>query len=88
MIEDDIIYEVKININKGNLEGLKILWEDYQDIDFGKKIAWDYIFQKVYVHSVLKKQKKISIWFEELYQYFDDITKIAIKPTFLYAKYL
>ena len=45
-------------INKGNLEGLKILWEDYEDTDFGKKIAWDYIFQKVYVHSVLKKQKE------------------------------
>lgn len=88
MIEDDIIYEVKMNINKGNLEGLKILWEDYEDTDFGKKIAWDYIFQKVYVHAVLKKQKEISKWLEELYQNFDDITKIAIKPTFLYAKYL
>ena len=41
------------------MEGLQELWNQYNDTDFGRELAWDYVFQKVYIHSCLKKQKEI-----------------------------
>ena len=88
-IEDQIISDIKPNINKGNLDGLKELWRQYkEDYDFGRELAWDYIFQKIYIHAALKKQKEICKWLDELFKEFDQIQQIAMRQMFSYARYI
>ncbi len=88
-IEDQIILEIKLFINKGDLQSLKSLWNEYKlETDFGREIAWDYIFQKVYLHSALKKQKAICEWLDTLYKEFNPVTQIALRQMFPYARYL
>jgi hypothetical protein len=88
-IEDQLISEIKPYINKGNLEGLQIQWEEYRnETDFGREIAWDYIFQKVYLHAALKKQSAICDWLNIVFTEFDPIQQIAMRQMFSYAKHL
>jgi hypothetical protein len=87
-IEDLLITEFKEYITDDNLHGLKQLWEEYQDIDFGKEIAWDYVFQKVYLHAALKKRKAICEWLDVLFELFDPIIQISLRQMFSYARYL
>ena len=87
-IEEQLISQIKPFINIGNLDGLKDEWIEYQETDFGRNIAWDFVFQKIYLHSALKKQKHICEWLDTLYIEFDPIIKIALRQMFSYANYL
>lgn len=88
MIEDDLLAEIKPLITAGNLEALQILWEEYQETDFGRELAWDYLFQKIYLHAALKKKAEICQWLDSLYASFDSIHQIAMRQMFSYARYL
>jgi hypothetical protein len=88
-IEDQLISEIKPYINKGNLEGLQLQWEEYRnETDFGRELAWDYIFQKIYLHAALKKQSAICDWLNTIFTQFDPIQQIAMRQMFSYAKHL
>jgi len=88
-IEDDIIREIKPTIESGNLITLQIVWEDYRDnIEFDRPIAWDYVFQKVYLHAALKKQHAICEWLDSVFLDFNPMTQIAMRQMFAYARYL
>lgn len=88
-IEEDIIQEVKPLINEGNLDELKRLLNEYMhETDFGREIAWDFIFQKVYLHAALKKQKAICEWLDLLFTQLDPIKQIAMRQMFSYARHL
>jgi len=87
-MEEDIIQEIKQFINRGYLDGLKELWNEYQNTQFEKPIAWDYIFQKVYLHACLKKQIQIVEWLQTLFTQLGEIQQIAIKHTITYGNYL
>lgn len=87
-MEQYIIREIKEFINRDYFDGLKELWLEYQSTEFEKPIAWDYIFQKVYIHACLKKQINIIIWLDSLFKQFDEIQQIGIRHTLTYGKYL
>jgi hypothetical protein len=87
-IEREVISEIKSYINGGDLDGLKTLWEEYQDTDFGRELAWEYIFEKIYLHAALKKQKPICSWLDILYQQLDPIQQMGLRQMFPYARYL
>jgi hypothetical protein len=88
-IEEQLIDEIKPYINKGNLEGLKEQWIEYKtETDFGREIAWDFVFQKIYLHAALKKQKKICEWLDTLFLQLNPIHQIALKHIFPYARHL
>jgi hypothetical protein len=89
IIEDQLLSIIKPNIEKGNLEGLCQLYNEYtNETDFGRELAWDYIFQKMYIHASLKKQVAILKWLDELYNEFDPIQQIAMRQMFSYSRYL
>jgi hypothetical protein len=88
-IEEQLILEFKPYINKGNLEGLKEIWSEYYfETEYEREIAWDYIFQKIYLHAALKKQKHICDWLDTIFTLFNPIHQIALRQLFPYAKYL
>ena len=88
-IEEQLISEIKPFINKGHLEGLKELWlEYYSETEFDRAIAWDYIFQKIYLHAALKKQPAICQWLDSVFIEFDPIQQIALRQIFPYARHL
>lgn len=88
-IEEQLVAEIKPYINKGNLEGLKEQWTEYRtETEFDREIAWDFVFQKVYLHAALKKQKPICEWLDTVFTEFDPIQQIALRQMFAYARHL
>ena len=88
-IEEQLIAEIKPYINRGNLDGLKEQWNEYRnDTEFEREIAWDFIFQKIYLHAALKKQKAICEWLDTVFTDFDPIQQIALRQMFAYARHL
>jgi hypothetical protein len=88
-IEELLITEIKPYINNGNLEGLKEKWNEYWfETEFDRNIAWDFIFQKIYLHSALKKQHHICQWLDTVYKTLDPIQQIALRQMFPYARHL
>jgi hypothetical protein len=89
ILEEQLVAEIKPYIDKGNLEGLKEQWLEYRtETDFEREIAWDFIFQKVYLHAALKKQRPICEWLDTIFQEFDPIKQIALRQMFAYARHL
>ncbi len=89
LIEEQVISEIKPFINKGYLDALKEQWKEYRtETDFGREIAWDFIFQKIYLHAALKKQKAICEWLDTIFTEFDPIQQIALRQMFPYARHL
>lgn len=88
-VEKEVIAEIKQYINNGDLAGLIGKWTEYQtETDFGREIAWDFIFQKVYLHASLKKQKSICEWLDTIFTELDPIQQIALRQLFSYTRYL
>ena len=57
--EDLIILEIKQYINEGDLNSIKRRWEQYEK-ESECHVAWDFVFQKIYIHACLKKKKRYS----------------------------
>ncbi len=88
-IEEQIISQIKPFINTGNLQGLKDLWVEYSNYtDFGKEIAWDFVFKKIYLHAALKKQKEICQWLDTIFTQLNPVTQVALRQMFAYARHL
>ena len=88
-MEEQIIHELKFYINNKDIIGLKTQWKEFvEETDFGRDIAWDFVFQKIYIHACLKKQREIVSWLLELFEEFNEFHKIALRPTFAYGRYL
>jgi uncharacterized protein YeeX (DUF496 family) len=83
---DEIISFFKKYINDGSLEAcqtyLQMLRDTYEDV------PWDYIFQKVYIHACLKKQKQIVDWLMLVFTELPPIQQIAIRQIFSYGRIL
>lgn len=87
-LEEQIINEIKPFINKSDLNGLKEQWQDYSETDFDREIAWDFVFQKVYLHAALKKQKEICDWLDTIFTQFNPVIQVALRQMFSYARHL
>jgi hypothetical protein len=88
-IELEIVDEIKFYVSIGDLDTIKTLFHEYQhNTEFQREISWDYIFQKVYLHAALKKQKHICEWLDTLFTRLDPIQQIALRQMFSYAKHL
>jgi len=87
-IEDEIIREIKPLIDDNHLTALQILWEEISESEFERELAWDYIFQKVYLHASLRKRHEICEWLDTLFESFNPMVKIALRQMFAYARHL
>lgn len=89
-MENNYIKDIKTFIEEGDLDSIKDILKDIINMLKTKeyRINYEYIWQKCYLHCCLKKKTNIKDFFDEIYKSFDDVTKIALKPTMIYAKYL
>ena len=88
-LEDHLVQTIKPFVEKGDVDNLKELWTEYRDhTEFPREVAWDYIFQKVYLHAALKKQAHLCAWLDEVFLEFDPIVQIAMRQMFAYARTL
>jgi hypothetical protein len=76
--------QCKALIEKDNLEGLQEFYLENQDENY----AWEYVYQKLYLHACLKKKHRIVEWMRPLFDQFDPIQQIGIRQMFSYGKYL
>jgi len=88
-LEDHIVRTIKPFIEKGDLNSLQQIWVEYKDnTEFPREVAWDYVFQKVYLHAALKKETHMCQWLDEIFKGFDPIVQIAMRQMFAYARVL
>ena len=53
------------------------------------KLAYEYIFQQVYIHACLKKKRDIAEWLQTtLFPRLDPIQQIGLRQVFPYGRYL
>jgi hypothetical protein len=83
-MDDAIIRSCKDRINNKDMYGLQEILEAIKD----ETHDWQRIFLKVYLHACLKKQQDIVDWLMQVYETFDDISKIALRQTFPYGRWL
>ena len=81
---DTFIHFCKKLIEEENIDELQVCYEEYKHEPF----AWDYVFQKIYLHACLKKKKVIADWLQTLFSNFDPIQQIALRQMFSYGRYL
>lgn len=87
-IEQEVVAEAKDYVTVGDLTGLQDLWGEYQETDFGRALAWEWIFEKIYLHAALKKRREICQWLDGLFQELDPIQQMGLRQIFPYARYL
>ena len=63
---------------------------NHQESNTDYKLAYEYIFQQVYIHACLKQKESLTLWLKtEIYEkYFDIIQKTALRQMFIYGNYL
>lgn len=90
-IEETIIRECKVFIERSTLQSLQEYYRSLQDdYDWSEQaVDWPYILQKVYLHACLKKKSDMAAWLEELFKTaVDPINQIAYRQTFAYGHVL
>lgn len=81
---ESFIKHCKTLIDEGNLDELQEVFQDVQEENY----AWEYVYQKLYLHACLKKKVAIVEWMASLFPMFDPIQQIGIRQMFSYGKYL
>lgn len=85
---DTIVDKFKHYINVVDLSGAKTYFEELVETYEHDSIAWDYVFNKIYIHACLKKQLAFVNWLMELFECLKPVEQIAIRQVFSYGKYL
>ena len=85
---EEIIGFFKKYINDGSLEACQAYFQELKDTYELSSLPWDYIFQKVYLHACLKKQKQIVDWLMLVYTELPPIQQIAVRQIFSYGRTL
>ena len=85
-MEKQIVSDFKHIINTGDLYEFQELTNHYLESE--DTIAWDYVFQKVYLHAALKKRQDITDYMDTLYPRLGPIEQIHIRQMFSYARHL
>ena len=86
----NLVSEGKTFINNHNIDGLSSHYGYMKELNQTNEYNCNdqYIFQQLFTHACLKKKKNIIIFLIRLYfEIFDEFTQIALKHSFVYAKY-
>lgn len=83
-----IILKLKIYINNNDFENFSNFL--IYNFDFLKEnVDLSYIFQKVYLHACLKKNRHIAEWLrKECFAYLNPFEQMSIRQVFAYGNHL
>jgi hypothetical protein len=85
---EGVISNFKRYIEAGSLNACQSYLQELTDEYENDSIPWDYIFQKVYIHACLKKQKAIVDWLMLVFNGLPPIQQIAVRQVFSYGRSL
>lgn len=85
-MSEDIIYTFKEYINNKDIEGLKEYIDALAESD--ESVKWDYIFQKVYIHACLKKNKAVAELLLTKFAEMEPQYQIIARQVLAYGRYL
>lgn len=85
-MSEDIIYTFKEYINNKDIEGLKEYIDALAESD--ESVKWDYIFQKVYIHACLKKNKAVAELLLTKFAEMEPQHQIIARQVLAYGRYL
>ena len=91
-MQNNIISSGKEYIDINNIALLKELHNKIYNFNTNKdsdyKLNFQYIYKTLLLYACTKKKKKSIKFLADLYFTFDDISRIALRQTFFYGKYL
>jgi len=87
-MEKSIVRDFKHIINTGDLYEFQESVQHTLESTASEQLAWDYIFQKVYLHAALKKREDITKYMDTLYPQLGAVEQIHIRQMFSYARHL
>jgi len=86
-MDRSIISTCKEIIDVGDLPKLQAYYQFLEEPE-DYRLPWEYIYQQVYLHACLRKQKEIAEWLQTLLETFGPVERIALRQMFSYGKYL
>ena len=86
--QKNIIKHCKYLIDVFDLDGIKKYYLELTNTEFDYDINIGHIFKTIFFYSCKKGNKPIIKWMIELYNTFDETTKIALRQMFFYGKYV
>lgn len=87
-LQKELIKNCKNLINKDDLYQLKQYYNYILELKIEYNINVEYLFKEVFYCACYNENKEIILWLISIYNTFDDITKIALRQIFIYAKYI
>ena len=87
-MQKDIINEGKLYITSEDLTAVKSYYSKLINTSFDIDLNYQFIYKELFLHSCYVGNKDIIKWLTNLYFTFDDVTKIALRQLFPYAKYI
>lgn len=85
MSTEDVVKRFKSFVDAHDLSGAQLFYEGVITLE---DIAWDYVYQKVYLHACLKKRHDFVKWMDGLFEALEPIQRIALRQMFAYGRYL
>jgi len=87
-LQKDIIAESKYFIDIYDLGELQNLYKQLISYETDVNLNKAFIFKEVFLYACKKMDKAVISWMMEVYDTFDDISKIGLRQTFFYGKYI
>ena len=85
MSTEELVKRFKSFVDAHDLSGAKLFYEGVTELE---DVAWDYVYQKVYLHACLKKRHDFVKWMNELFEALEPLQRIALRQMFAYGRYL
>ncbi len=87
-MEQPIIRDCKALIEHSTLQALQTFFDEVQQEEDAHLVDWPYVWQKVYLHACLKKNRDMAEWLEVKFKDLDPIQAIAYRHTLNYGHHL
>ena len=85
---EPIVARFKSYVEADDLAGAQSFLQAILSAEEPEEIAWDYLYQKVYLHACLKKRTRFVEWINALFEGLGPIEKVALRQMFAYGRYL
>lgn len=87
-MQQEIIKKCKDYINNDDLKNLDMYYESILSLNSDYKLNFEYIYKNIFLYSCNKENKNILNWLFNIYNKFNDLSKIGLKHTHIYGKFL